>query len=262
EPGMVTAAAFADLDGDARPELVLAGEWMPLRVFARSADGSFADATARAGLDRTSGWWNALVAADLDGDGDVDLAAGNRGLNALLQATPDEPASLLAADFDGGGTVDLVLTACAEGRRYPVAMRDELVAQMPALGPRFARHAAYADATLADVLSDAEQRQALRLDAHTFATTVFENRGDGTFVARPLPPAAQFAPVYATVAADLDRDGTTDLLLAGNDSGTPPRAGRDDAGRGLFLRGRPGLAFEPVPPAASGFVAPSDVRGL
>ena len=260
-PGLVADAAWGDLDGDGRPELVMAGEWMPLRVFRPNTDKTFTEVTTDVGLGRTNGWWNAVRLADLDGDGDLDLVAGNRGLNAQMRATPDEPATLHAADFDGNGSVDPVLGYYIQGKSYPVASRDALLGQISPLKKRFTSYAAYADATVADVFSEAELDGALKLEAYHFATSLFENE-NGLFQERPLPLEAQFAPVNALLAQDFDRDGRTDLLLVGNNFASRIQEERYDAGQGLFLRGRPGLSFEAWSPVESGFVAPGDARRM
>lgn len=262
EPGMVTDAQWADLDGDQVTELILAGEWMPIRVFRPNEDLVFSEVTEDVGLGKTGGWWNRLLIEDLDGDGDLDVVAGNRGLNAQMQASVEEPAAILATDFDGNGTVDPLMSYYIQGQSYPVANRDELLAQIPSMEEKFPTYAAYAQATMGDLLTNEQRAEALHLQAQTFATTLFENQGDGTLRSHVLPLEAQFAPVNDILFADFDRDGHRDLLLAGNNFAARVQQGRYNAGQGLLLRGNGTLAFETLLSKESGFLASGDVRRL
>ncbi len=262
-PGMISDAIWADLDGDGRSELVLAGEWMPLRVFSFDAGrGRFVEHTRQAGLDRWSGWWNTVRAVDLNADGHLDLVAGNRGLNSLMGASPKEPAIVVASDFDRDGAVEPIVGYYILGQQYPAAWRDELTSELPHLMEPFSTHEAYARSTLDEVLSHLDTGKALRLEATEFATSLFVNDGEGSFEQRRLPLEAQFAPVHAVVPGDFDGDGNVDLLLAGNTFWIRSQWGRDDAGQGLLLRGDGAFGFRPVWSKDSGFFAPGEVRRM
>ena len=258
-PGMVTDALWMDMDGDMRAELVLAGEWMPIRAFRYAGEWAEIPAAASGFVD-TAGWWNTLRAHDLDGDGDVDLVAGNRGLNAQMQAGPDKPAAVYSADFGADGRSEFVMGYYFGEQRHPVPWRDELLEEIPLLARQFPDYASYARATLDDVFSEVEP--VVRLEASRFTSSVFENTGEGRFRMRELPVEAQFAPVHAILFEDADGDGQTDILLAGNAFEARVQWGRYNGGRGLLLLNRGGMTWESVSASRSGFLTPGVVRGM
>ncbi|RMG59193.1 MAG: VCBS repeat-containing protein, partial [Bacteroidetes bacterium] len=256
-PGMLTDAAWTDADGDGRPDLWLAGEWMPLTLARNTAAGFVLDS-----LPQTSGWWQQLLVLDADGDGDPDLVAGNLGLNSSLKATPETPCRLYVKDFDGNGATDPVLCYPREGKLYPWASRDELLGQMIGLRRRMPSYEAYAAMTIETLFSAEELRGAVVREVETFASVYVENAGAGRFTVRALPQAAQWAPLRALAAADLDGDGYQDLLLAGNFYGVGPKRGRYDASAGLVLQGDGTGGWWPVPATTSGWVVPGQARAL
>ena len=261
EAGMVTSAAWIDYDNDGQLDLVVVGEWMPVRVF-RQEHGRFVDRTAEAGLSGTEGWWNTITAVDLNGDGRKDLVLGNLGLNAYLRASRTEPARLYVHDFGHSGTPEPILTFYKHGVSYPLAGRDELVRLIPQLRSRYPSYADFGASRIEDIFSTAQLQQAKVLEARVFASVVALNNGDGTFRLQPLPVEAQFAPVYASLAADFNGDGHTDLLLAGNFYGVPPVLGRYDASYGLLLSGRGDGRFTAVDMEQSHLVIDGEVRHL
>ncbi|NUQ21115.1 MAG: VCBS repeat-containing protein [Gemmatimonadaceae bacterium] len=261
DAGMVTSAAWMDYDHDGHLDLVVAGEWMPVRVF-HQENGRFVDRTREAGLGGSNGWWSTVAATDLNGDGRVDLVLGNLGLNAFLHASPEAPVRLYVNDFAHDGGLQQILTSYRDGVSYPVAGRDELLRLNPSLRARFPTHAAFGAARIEDIFPASDIATARVLEAYTFASAVALDRGDGTFVLQPLPTAAQFAPVYASVAGDFDGDGKTDLLLAGNFFGMAPALGRADASYGLLLHGRGDGHFDAVDLERRGVAIVGEVRRL
>ncbi|HTJ23578.1 MAG TPA: VCBS repeat-containing protein, partial [Gemmatimonadaceae bacterium] len=265
--GMVTAAAWLDYDHDSKLDLVVTGEWMPVRVF-RQENGRFVERTNEVGFGRSNGWWNSITVADVNGDGRPDLVLGNLGLNSYLTASDSQPARAYVGDFAHNRTSAAILTVYRGGASYPVAGRDELLGIMPELRTRFPLFRDFAGKRIDELLPEAERRAATVLEAYDFATSVALNKGDGTFGMRPLPREAQLSTVDAILAEDFDGDGHTDLLLAGNDYGVPPVFGRYDASYGLLLRGTPagpgagrGL-FQTVGLEESGLVLDGQVRHI
>lgn len=259
--GMISSAVWIDYDHDGALDLVMVGEWTPVRVFHQER-GRFVERTREAGFAGTEGWWNNVVAADLNGDGRLDLVLGNLGLNAYVRASEREPARLYVGDFAGNGTQEGILTFFKHGVSYPLATRDELLKLVPALRSRYPTYASFGASRIDEIFPAADLRRAQVLTAHTFASAVALDRGDGTFSLRPLPVEAQFAPLRAAVAADFDGDGRTDLLVGGNTYGVPPSLGRYDASYGQLLRGTGDGRFVSLDASASGVVLEGQVRHM
>ena len=259
--GMVTRAAWADYDGDGKLDLIVVGEWMPVRVF-HQENGRFVDRSTQAGFAHTNGWWTSIQVADLNGDGRPDLILGNFGTNSMIRASPQEPARAYVGDFFNTGRLAQILTSYRHGVSYPFAGRDELVRAMPALRTRFPTYASFGASRVEDLVPSAALKKALVLEADTLASMIALNRGDGTFELHALPAEAQFAPVFASLAGDFDGDGKIDLIVAGNFFGVTPAEGRYDASYGLLLHGDGTGGFAPVDMESSGLAIDGQVRRL
>jgi hypothetical protein len=261
EIGMVSSAAWTDYNADGRLDLIVVGEWMPVTVF-RQEGGRFVDATAKAGLGASSGWWNNVAAADVNGDGRDDLVLGNLGLNSYIRASRSEPARLYVHDFFENGALEQILTFYKHGVSYPIAGRDELVRLMPQLRSKYVAYSAFGASRVEDILPAAELKAARALEARVLASSIALNDGKGGFDLRPLPAEAQFAPVYASLADDVDGDGRVDLLVAGNFYGVTPVRGRYDASYGLMLRGLGDGRFEAADMEETNLVIDGQVRDM
>lgn len=258
--GMITDAEWADVDLDGDPDLMVAGEWMPLTLF-ENRDGTLINRTREAGLAETSGWWNAVAWADLDGDGDLDLIGGNHGLNSRFKATPDAPVEIWVDDFDHNGSVEQVIATHVDGRPHPLALRHDLIEQMPSLVRAYPTYASYAGATVADIFPEETLREAVHHRVVQLQSVVAWNDGEGRFRVEPLPNEAQMAPMYAVELLDIDLDGTAEILMGGNLYETKPEVGRYDASYGVVLKAdRAGL--RQVSAAQSGFWITGPVRDM
>ncbi|MEO0734238.1 MAG: VCBS repeat-containing protein, partial [Bacteroidota bacterium] len=258
--GMVTSATWNDLDGDDAAELIVVGEWMPVTIFARTG-GGYQNVTADYGLDNTQGWWNKIVPADLDGDGDTDFVVGNLGLNYKFTASADKPFYVFASDFDANGSNDIFLAKENDEELVPVRGRECSSQQVPEIAEKFPSYNAFAAAGLDEII-DLEKPDAIRYEAREFASCVLENR-DGRLVAQPLPLEAQFSVVNGVIATDLNADGRQDLITVGNKFEVEIETTRADAGVGTVLVGRgESLAFGALSPVAAGLSLPQNVKGI
>lgn len=262
--GLVTDALWSDYDNDGKPDLILTGEWLPI-IFLKNIGTSFV--AFKTGTEPYTGWWNSLVAGDFDNDGDMDYVAGNLGLNTNYTASPQEPMILIAKDVDSNGSIDPMIFCymkADDGTRqpFPIASRDDLVAQVITMRKKFPTFKSYGLATLMDVWSESDRENALVMQATEMRSSYLENKGDGYFEMKPLPLEAQTAPVFGMKAEDVDGNGTLDLVLVGNDYGMDPNSGRHDAFNGLVLQGDGKGNFSPMPVAKSGFFVPGDGKAL
>ena len=259
--GMITDAAWLDYDRDGDPDLALAGEWMPIRLF-RNDGVRFSEVSEAAGLKDTQGWWNTLETADLDQDGYPELIAGNHGLNSRFRASAQQPVSLHVNDFDRNGTVEQILNQYNGGRSYPMILRHDLVMQMPSLKKKYLKYEAYKNQTMQDMFSPEEREKTLVLEARMLESALLMNTGKGSFRISALPIQAQLAPVYAIAVADADGDGSLDLLLAGNLYEVKPEVGRYDANYGVLLQGDGKGGFRAVPSRQSGLYLSGQAREM
>ncbi|MEQ9298684.1 MAG: VCBS repeat-containing protein [Cyclobacteriaceae bacterium] len=229
--GLIEDIAVVDWDQNGLQDLVVLGHWMPIELYLN--DGQSLE-QAEIGLDNTHGWWNTLEVADFDQDGDLDIVAGNWGLNSRLKASADEPIMLYLNDFDENDKVDPIVTYWYKGVETTLASKDELTKSLPFLNKKFLSYESFAEASVVELFGKDKLEESSRKKAYELANCFFENTERG-LVQRKLPMSTQFSSVHDIEAADFNHDGFLDLLLVGNTLEISTQLGRLDASHGILL---------------------------
>jgi len=228
--GFVTNAIWFDIDKDGQKDLIISLEWGGIEAFLNHK-GTF----EKRELTDKKGWWNFILPVDLNNDGQMDLIAGNLGLNSRLQATAEQPVRLYYYDFDGNGKKDQVLSYYLDGRELPFANKDELEKQLPILKKEFLYAEDFAKARFTDIFPQAELDKADKLTANYFSNAVLINRGNLHFDVVAMPWEAQLSPFRDAVVVDANRDSFPDILLVGNYYDNNIQMGRYDADYATLL---------------------------
>jgi hypothetical protein len=260
-PGMVTDAVWTDFNGDKLPDLIIAGEWMGIRVF-QNTGKNLTEISDQCGLKDSEGWWNTIIAEDFDLDGDMDYVIGNLGLNSQIKVSAAEPATIYAKDFDNNGSIDPVMCYYLQGKSYPFYAKDDLSDQLPFIAKKYPLYESYASQTITDIFSAEELKDALVLKASVFASCYLENKGNNQFELSPLPREVQYSPIYGIQTGDFNQDGNPDMILAGNFFGTRIKFGEYDANKGLLLTGNGEGDFTVLTDTQSGFHIDGEVRDI
>ncbi len=259
--GMVTDALWVDINNDKQPDLVVVGEWMPIKVYINSK-GILTDKSAEFIHFASTGWWNKLSAADMDNDGDLDLVIGNTGTNTQFHVSEKEPMTVHYKDFTENETIIPVLSYYIGGVSYPAASRDDMVDPMPFLKKKFIEYKTYATATIDDLFTAEQLKDAKILKAEIMNTIYLENQGAKGFVQHELPIEAQYGPVCGIAIHDFNKDGKNDMLLAGGNTWTRIKFGRYSANHGVLLIGDGKNNFKYIPQTQSGLNLKGNIKSL
>lgn len=256
--GMITDACWSDFNGDGWDDLIVIGEYMPIKLFINNK-GKFSDSTESWNLKMTNGWWNTIKVFDLDSDGDLDAVVGNHGLNSRFRASIKEPITMYINDFDRNGTIEQIVSAYQGGVSFPMVLRHDLTSQIPSLKKKFLKYDSYKDKTFETIFTPEERVGTLESYAYELASILLINNGS-SFELRKLPMEAQFSPIYAIEIADFNSDSIPDLLLGGNLYKVKPEAGRYDASYGTLLLGTGDCKYDFLPTTKSGLSIDGEIR--
>ena len=257
EHTMVTASVWADIDKDGDNDLVVANEWGPIELFINNS-GIFKNESKEYGLSEHVGWWSSIAVNDIDNDGDLDIVAGNLGLNYKYKASFETPFYMYLNDFDANNTDDIVLAYSQENQVYPVRGRECTSQQMSFVKEKFKTYNDYGSASIKEIYGE-KLTTGITYKSTYFASAVLINE-NGKFIFNPFKNQAQLSSVNKILIHDFNNDLKQDILLLGNLYGSEVETPRNDASYGSLLVGKGASEFEITPNYISNLWADGDVK--
>ncbi|MEQ9298686.1 MAG: VCBS repeat-containing protein [Cyclobacteriaceae bacterium] len=257
--GMITDAAWDDIDGDGKTDLITVSDWGTPKVLKNM--GRRLELTSTS-LDTLYGWWNALEVADIDGDGNSDLILGNKGGNLPYKPSFTNPVKLWLNDFDNNGTIEQITTTHRDGADYPIHMRKELTGQLVSLKKENLKASDYAKRTIQELFPPEVLDRTIVKNAVISETVVAQNKGNGVFEIKYLPSRIQLSCVCGITCTDVDQDGNLDLIMGGNNFEFKPQYSRLDANYGSVLLGNGDFEFDWQQYNRSGFFIREEIKHL
>ncbi|MDI1323668.1 MAG: VCBS repeat-containing protein [Algoriphagus sp.] len=258
--GMLTSGAIADLDGDGNQELIVAGEWVSIRIFTFSKE-KFIEKTSEFGFTETRGLWNCLLVKDINGDGKPDILAGNWGLNSRLKSTEKSKLRMVVNDFDQNGSLDHILVSFDGSRSNPWVLKNSLVKQIPSLRKQLLTYSSYQNKTLEELFPESVLSKSVTLQADLLETSLWVNEGNGKFTQSQLPNEIQSSPTFAIYALPSE-SGPPTLIFGGNQSRIKPELGGQMGSYGWVLRPNGKNQWKSLLPEESGLFVPGEIRDI
>ncbi len=257
--GMITDAGFIDYDLDGDEDLILVGHWMPITLL-ENIEGLFKKKEIE-NFKFSNGWWNTLEINDLNNDGLKDIIIGNHGINSRFRASLSKPITMYINDFDNNNTLEQIIFQYNGDSAYTVALRHDLVMQMPSLKKKYLKYNSFKNQTVSDIFEKSKIENSKKNYLYKLETTAYINE-NGNFKELKLPIESQFSNVFAINIYDFNHDGSKDILLGGNLYNVKPEVGRYDADFGQLLLGDKNLNFKATPNNLSGLNFKGEVRGF
>jgi hypothetical protein len=259
KPGLITAALWDDFNADGKTDLIITGEWMPIRFFENNGN-SFTE-VSETGIEDKTGWWYGLQKIDIDLDGDMDYVAGNLGLNYKYKSNKSSIFEVYANDFDENGKSDIVLSYDKKGTKLPLRGRECSSQQVPAIKRRFKTFKSFSEANLNDIYGKKMLKESLHYKVNTFAHQWIENKGNNNFEMHKLPTESQFSSINKIQVINYNQDKYPDLIIAGNLYNSEVETPRNDASLGLILKGN-GHGFDVVSTKKSGLFLDGEIKNI
>ncbi|WP_339874454.1 VCBS repeat-containing protein [uncultured Algoriphagus sp.] len=258
--GMLTDGQWVDLNQDGNMELIISGEWMPIRIFS-FVDNDFRETSEQFGVQNTSGLWNKLMVEDVTRDGLPDIFGGNIGLNTRLYTTQESPLQLIINDFDQNGSIEQILVSSKDGKSIPWLMRNTLLKQLPALRKQLSTYESYANKSIEELFPPSVLSKSITLSLDILASTLWINDGKGKFIKATLPQEIQSAPIYA-IQKETSEDGKTLIILGGNQSRIKPELGSQMGSYGWVLNQETNGEWRVLFPDKSGLKVDGEIRSI
>ena len=258
--GMITDAVWVDINNDENIDLVVVGEYMPIKIFI-NVSGKFKDETKNYGLDKSNGWYNRVKVADVNNDGKPDLILANHGLNSRFKGNEQYPVIMHVNDFDQNGSTEQLVCVYENEHSFPLVLKHDLIKQLPFLKKKYLKYSSYENQTINDIFSVEERENMISLYAYEMRSQVLINIGKG-FQPIALPKEAQYTPLYDMNVTDVDGDGFMDIIAGGNLYAVKPEIGRYDASQGIVMLGDGKGHFKVISAEESGLLCKGEIRQI
>ena len=258
EAGMVTDAAWEDMNADGRKDLVLTGDWNAPKILINTKNGFD---ILKSNLDSLTGAWTALAVNDLNQDGHPDLILGNRGTNSTYNVQGEEPVKMYVNDFDNNGTIEQIFTRNINGKDIPLHLRRELSGQIASVKKQNLKFSEYAKKSIDDLFKKDIVESSIIRKISTFKSIIAYNNGNGSFKIEELPAEVQFSSIHAIEVLENEQH-EKDILLAGNTFDLKPQFSRLDANQGTVLTQDGSGEYVVKNSSETGFNVKGQVRSL